>query len=239
MPEGLDGNPNPIRTTERDAVLTAVADRVCTHGSNRLMVGIDSRSGAGKSTFADELARLISQRDRLTIRSTTASFHRPRRERLKRGATSAEGYYFDSHQLDRILNELLIPFRQGADDVLIAAFDEQSDTALETKINVDSSAVLVFDGPFLHRPEFVGMWDVSVFLEADQRRDREWLQFLLDDLPAAPTEQAAELDRRLEVARWPRYRQGWVSYVREVAPINRATFAIDNNDLARPRLLDS
>ena len=154
MPAGLDGNPNPIRTTERDAVLTAVADRVCTHGSDRVMVGIDGRSGAGKSTFADELARLISQRDRHTIRSTTDSFHRPRGERLKRGATSAEGYYFDSHQLDRIVNELLIPFRQGADEVLIAAFDEPSDTALESTISVDSSAVLVFDGLFLHRPEF-------------------------------------------------------------------------------------
>lgn len=173
------------------------------------------------------------------IRSTTDSFHRPRGERLKRGATSAEGYYFDSHQLGRIVNELLIPFRQGAGEVLIAAFDEPSDTDLETKIIVDTSAVLVFDGLFLHRPEFVDLWDVSVFLEADERRDGEWLQFLLDDLPTAATEQAAELDRRLEVARWPRYRQGWVSYVREVAPISRATLAIDNNDLARPRLLDA
>ena len=84
------------------------------------------------------------------------------------------------------MNELLIPFRQGADAVLIAAFDEPSDTALETMIGVASSAVLVFDGLFLHRPEFAHLWDVSVFLDADERRDAEWLQFLLDDLPVAP-----------------------------------------------------
>ena len=158
---------------------------------------------------------------------------------MKRGANSAEGYYLDSHQLGRIVNELLIPFRQGADAVLTAAFDEPSDTELETMIGVASSAVLVFDGLFLHRPEFAHLWDVSVVLDADKRRDAEWLQFLLDDLPVAASERAAELDRRLDMARWPRYRNGWMSYVREVAPIGRATLVVDNNDLARPRLLDA
>ena len=56
MPAGLDGNPNPIQTAQRDAVLCAVADRVCTANGSRVLVGIDGRSGAGKSTFADELA---------------------------------------------------------------------------------------------------------------------------------------------------------------------------------------
>jgi hypothetical protein len=43
--------------------------------------------------------------------------------------------------------------------------------------------VLVFDGLFLHRPEFVDLWEVSVYLDADERRDSEWLTFLLEDLP--------------------------------------------------------
>lgn len=237
MPAGLDGNANPMQTAERAAVLSAVADRVGTQASDRVLVAIDGRSGAGKSTFADELARELANRGRNTIRSTTDSFHRPRDERLKRGATSAEGYYFDSHQLDRIVNELLIPFRQGADEVLIAAFDEPTDTHRESIVSVAPSAVLVFDGLFLHRPEFVALWDVSVFLEADERREAEWLQFLLDELPVRSTERAAELDRRLDAARWPRYRQGWVAYAHDVAPMSRATVVIDNNDLARPRLL--
>lgn len=237
MPAGLDGNPTPIQTSERKAVLSAVADRVCTLNQDRVLVGVDGCSGAGKSTFADELANALRQRGLIAIRSTTDSFHRPRNSRLRRGATSAEGYYLDSHQLDRIVKDLLIPFRDGADKVLVAAFDEPTDTPLQSMVDVASNAVLVFDGLFLHRPEFASLWDVSVYLDADERRDAEWLHFLLDQLPTNSTERAAELDRRLDVARWPRYRHGWSSYVDDHAPARRATVVIDNNDLAHPRLL--
>ena len=69
MPAGLDGNPNPIQTAQRDAVLCAVADRVCTANGSRVLVGIDGRSGAGKSTFADELGSALRLRGRIVIRS--------------------------------------------------------------------------------------------------------------------------------------------------------------------------
>jgi uridine kinase len=237
MPAGLDGNPDPIQTTERDAVLRAVADRVCTSAQGRVVIGIDGQSGAGKSTFADEIAGVLSERGRIVIRSTTDSFHRPRAARLKRGPTSADGYFLDSHQIDRIVNELLVPFREGAGEVRIAAFDEPTDTPLEIVTEVASNAVLVFDGLFVHRDEFAKLWDVSVFLDADERRDAEWLEFLLDDLPTDSSQRAAELDRRLDTARWPRYRHGWSAYIDNHAPRRRATIVIDNNDLARPRLL--
>ena len=237
MPAGLDGNSDPIQTTERDAVLRAVADRVCSHDQDRVVVGIDGRSGAGKSTFADELAGELRERGRIVIRSTTDSFHRPRDERLKRGLNSAEGYLLDSHQVDRIVNELLVPFRLGAGEVLVAAFDEPTDTPLESVTKVASHAVLVFDGLFLHRDELAKLWDVSVYLDADERRNAEWLQFLLDELPTNSTARAAELDRRLDLARWPRYRHGWSTYIDGLAPHRRATIVVDNNDLACPRIL--
>jgi uridine kinase len=238
MPAGLDGNPRPIRTTERDAVLDAVADRVCSVDRRRVLVGIDGRSGSGKSTFADELAARLGARGVVAVRSTTDSFHRPRAQRLARGVNSAHGYYVDSHQLDRIVDELLMPFRQGAAQVLVAAFDEPTDTPREQVADVAPDAVLVFDGLFLHRPEFAASWDVSVLLEADGRRDAEWLRYLLTGLPDDASARAAELDRRLDAARWPRYRRGWDRYVAEVAPRRRATVVVDNNDLSRPRVLD-
>ena len=219
-------------------MLGAVADRVCTQSQARVLVGIDGRSGAGKSTFSDELASVLRERGLVVIRSTTDSFHRPRAARLKRGAASADGYFLDSHQLDRIVGELLIPFRRGADEVLVSAFDESTDAPLESVIDVAQQAILVFDGLFLHRPEFAHLWDVSVYLVADERLDADWLDFLLGDLPDTSTERAAELDRRLDVARWPRYRQGWSAYADDAAPIRRATVVVDNNDLARPRMPD-
>jgi uridine kinase len=173
------------------------------------------------------------------VRSTTDSFHRPRAERLARGTTSADGYYLDSHDLHRIATDLLTPFREGADHVLVAAFDEPTDTPRKETADVATDAVLVFDGLFLHRPEFATVWDVSIYLDANERRDTEWLQYLLEDLPDDVSQRAAELDRRLNTARWPRYRHGWDRYVLDVAPRSRATVVVDNNDLAQPRILEA
>lgn len=208
-------------------------------GGSRSSAGRRRRSsGSGKSTFADELAAKLVERGVVAIRSTTDSFHQSRENRLARGARSADGYYLDSHDLDRIVNELLIPFRRSAAEVLIAAFDEPTDKPLERVVGVAPDAVLVFDGLFLHRPEFAALWDVSVYLEADERLDAEWLTSVLDDPPEDSTHRAVELDRRLEAAHWPRYRRGWDLYVGDVAPRSRATVVVDNNDLSRPSLLE-
>ncbi|MBI2704365.1 MAG: hypothetical protein HYX32_03610 [Actinobacteria bacterium] len=97
---------------------------------------------------------------------------------------------------ERIVSQLLSPFKYGDPRVLVAAFDEPSHAAIEVTADVKPNAVLVFDGLFLHRPDFCLMGDVSVFLEADARCDRDWLDSVLSDLPADPVAGAAELDMR-------------------------------------------
>lgn len=237
MPAGLDGNPNPVVTAQRDSVLDAVVDLVLARQSRRTLVGVLGRSDAGKSTFADELAARIRHRSAAVIRSTTDSFHRPRIERLHRGRGTADGYYLDSHQLDVIVRDLLEPFSRGAEVVRTAGFDEPTDTPVETVVAVPPDAVLVFDGLFLQRPEFQSHWDITVFLAADQRREQEWLDYLLSDLPDDPVDRAAALDTRLERARWPRYRTGWRIYVDADRPAENATIVIDNNNIHTPRIV--
>ena len=237
MPSGLDGNPNPIATSAREGVLAAVLAKAGALRGERILIGIDGRAGTGKSTFADELAVRLSATGACVVRSTTDSFHRPRAERMQLGPTSAEGYYLDSHQLDVMVSELFEPFAAGASQVLVSAFDEPTDSpAFETAV-LERAATLVFDGLFLQRPELHTFWDVVVFLDADRRLDDEWNEYLLSGLPQEPSTRAAALDERLVRARWPRYRAGWTGYVERSEPRNRATFVIDNNDLAAPRLI--
>jgi uridine kinase len=236
MPAGLDGNPDPVVTSERESLLEAVTDVVCRTRHGRSLVAVDGRSGAGKSTFADEVAERLGRRDVRVVRSTTDSFHRPRAERLARGATSPEGFYLDSYQL---VGDLLGPFARGRRRVRVAAFDEPTDSPVDESVVAGPDAVLVFDGLFLHRPELNSYWTLTIFLEADQRCDRAWLDYLLGDLPADAEQQAAEMDARLRRARWPRYRQGWAAYIDDVGPAARANLIIDNNDLDKPRLLAS
>lgn len=145
---------------------------------------------------------------------------------------SVEGYYRESHQLETLITELLDPFSSGRSHVLVAAFDEPSDTPTRDHVEVPESAVLVFDGLFLQRPELLPLWTTVVYLEADQRLDQQWLDFLLADLPALPTEAANCIDERLTHARWPRYRDGWRMYFESERPHERASIVIDNNDFA-------
>ena len=235
MPAGLDGNPQPVTSPARTRMLETVADRVIACGRDRLLVGIDGRSGVGKSTFADELAGVIESRGVATVRSTTDLFHRPLAERMRLGPTSATSYYEDSHQLSVIVDELLTPFRDGASTVLVGAFDEPSDLPQPRAANVPAHAVLVFDGLFVNRPEFRSFWNVSVLLRADRRCDASWLDYLESDLPTDVTARADELDRRLARARWPRYRRGWRSYADSIqtTPID---FEINNEDFTRPSI---
>jgi len=238
MPAGLDGNPNPVVTEARTSVLQAVAGSILEIERKRLIVGVDGQSGSGKSTFGDELAAVVRGSGVDVVRSTTDSFHRPRQQRMRLGPTSTEGFYEDSHQLDVIVDELLRPFAEGAERVRVAAFDEPSDMPLSDVVPIAEAkqTVLIFDGLFLQRPELEAWWDHSVYLDADERRDRDWLDFLLSDLPEAPTARANAIDERLQRARWPRYRSGWRRYVEQRTPATKASMVIDNNDFAAPVL---
>jgi uridine kinase len=210
MPAGLDGHPDPVVSAERSAVLRRLAGMVRAEGRPpRVLVGIDGASGTGKSTLADELGGLLDATGVSVIRSSIDSFHRPRAERYRRGAASAEGYYRDSHDPEAVRRCLLDPFRSGSESVQTAAFDEPTDQpSIVWCDDLPRDAVLVFDGLFLLRPELADCWDVSVFLLAGQRREAAWQEYLRRDLPTDPEERAAETAARVARARRGRYTDG-------------------------------
>jgi len=49
MPAGLDGNPAPVRSPERDRVLGRIAGEIEALKEGRIAVGIDGRAGSGSS----------------------------------------------------------------------------------------------------------------------------------------------------------------------------------------------
>ncbi len=206
--------------TDRAALLAELADEVLAQNpSGRRMLAIDGVDGAGKTTFADALAPVLRDRGVHVVRASVDGFHRPRAERYARGRDSAEGYYRDSFDLEALRSRLFEPFRAGADEVAVAAFDHASDAPVEVReAGIPSDAVLVIDGVFLHRPELRGLWHSSVWLEVDDA---------VRDARLTARDGAGSLA--------PRYAEGQAIYAREANPRRAAAIIVDNNDAANPR----
>jgi uridine kinase len=167
-------------------------------------IGIDGVDGAGKTRLAEELAQELTARGRPVVRITLDQFEQPTAERYARGDLSPQGYYLDAFDLERFREHVLSV--GGLPDV-----------------------VVVVDGVFLQRPELAGLWDATVWVEAElevaaergAERNRVWFDSL------------DETHERYRVRYMPAQRR----YVEEQRPHERATFVLRNSDLAEPELV--
>jgi uridine kinase len=198
-----------------------------------LRVAIDGIDGAGKSTFADELATVLREDEVPVIRSTTDSFHHPRSIRLARGLLSAEGFYRDSHDLAQLQALLLDPLSTDPPRAYrVAAFDEPTDSPVNAPLETAAGgAVLLFDGLFLQRPELRPYWDLVVWVDGAQRVADERIRRIGAAIPPGPSGIVA-LARSCAVL--GRYLHGMQLYLDECSPLERATVIVRNDDLAEP-----
>jgi hypothetical protein len=77
---------------KRRALIAVIAARIAALSPGTfLRIAIDGVDGAGKTTFADELAFALLKSGRPIIRASTDDFHNPRAARYRRGKRSPEG----------------------------------------------------------------------------------------------------------------------------------------------------
>ena len=102
-------------------------------------------------------------------------------------------------------------------------FDHVTDSEVAApEQHATESAILVFDGIFLHRPELRAYWDFSVFLS---------VPFHIS------IARCAERDNGIPDPNAPenrRYVEGQKLYLESCSPQSRATLVIDNSDLSAP-----
>jgi uridine kinase len=216
----------------RSALLDLLATHLCALSSpHALRVAVDGIDAAGKTTFADELAYHIQQRDRPTIRASVDGFHHPRHIRYRRGSLSPEGYYQDAFDYAALIQALLVPLGPAGDrQYRTQTFDYRSDRPITSVLQqAAASAILILDGVFLLRPELRPYWDVTIML--DVPFETALARAIERDIALFGTE---ELVRE-------RYTQRYIPaqqiYRQQCRPLERADMVIDNTDPAYPLLL--
>ncbi|AIZ45367.1 uridine kinase [Deinococcus radiopugnans] len=191
-----------------------------------LRVAVDGVDGAGKTTFADELAASLRELGREVICVSADDFHHPRAVRYRLGRDSPAGFYRDSYDHAGLRRTLLDPLGPGgALRYRTAILDVNSDQPLfEPEQIARPGSLLVVDGLFLHRPELRGLWDDSIFLRVD----------FAVSVPrgAARGTGFGSPDPEAESNR--RYIGGNRLYFREAQPEKWAGVVVDHNDLKAP-----
>jgi uridine kinase len=202
-------------------VLDSLADEFLhNYGRGRTLLAVDGIDGAGKRPFADALAERLGRGGHAVFRASIDRFHKPRAERYVRGVDSAEGYYYDSFDYELFRRVLIEPFRMGGSAGFVTeAFDVERDSQIEMDWKTGpQDATLVVDGAFLNRPELRGIWNWSIWLEADAEAAAQRL-FDLDGAAGSS----------------PRYPGGQRLYLAEADPRSRASAIVDNTDPEHPR----
>lgn len=207
-----------------EAAVEAVARRVRDLPTTTPLVAVDGVDGAGKTTFADALARRLSATGTPVLRVSIDGFHRPRAERYRQGRTSPSGFFEDSYDLVGFRAAVVEPLRSGGDRrVRTAMFDHRTDRPVAVEpVTVADGTVVVVDGIFLHRDELADAWDLSVWLEVPFTTTFARMA-VRDGCPADPDDPANA-----------RYRDGQLLYLTRCDPRSRATLVLDDDDAPSP-----
>jgi uridine kinase len=205
----------------------AVADRVLAlPRTDRRRVGVDGVDGAGKTVFGDHLAAELRARGSEVVRASVDGFHHPPQVRYRRGRGSPEGYFLDSYDYATMRSLLLDPLSPGGSGRFVrAVYDVHAERRVEAVgESAEPTAILVLDGIFLHRPELVGYWDLSVFLDVpfEVSVPRGAARGYGNPDPGHPSNQ--------------RYVEGQRLYLRACDPAAHADVVVDHRDLTRPRI---
>ena len=217
-----------VESGTRDEMLGRLAGAIQTvKVAHPIRVAIDGPPASGKTTLADEVAGLLRGWGRNVIRATVDDFIFPRERRYRRGEFSAEGCYFDAHDIETLKRVLLDPLGPGGDRRFQhKSYDHTADVALSPPVTTaHADAVLIFDGVFLMRPELVDRWDLRILVSTEL--EKTVCRALIRDGPGSS---AADVERRWR----ERYIPSQRLYFGLTRPATHADFVLHNDEPERP-----
>jgi uridine kinase len=220
-------------TELRASLLAALASVIASlRLGSPTLVAVEGRSAAGKTHFADELARAVTARGRPTLRSSIDDFHRPgHKQRSIARAYTPESYYAEGYDYAQLRSQLIEPLRSGDRRCRLAHWDSARDLpAAAGWLEAPADAVAIVDGAFLFHRTLWDAWDYAIWLEID------W-----DTMLARASERdVAWVGSDEAVVR--KYRELWIPthrrYEALIGPRARCDVVVDNRAWDAPVLVE-
>jgi uridine kinase len=221
--------PTTSRETLSDA-RRALLNGIAQHANRRkatTMVAVTGADCSGKSTFAAQLAEYCSKERPCSVVHVD-DFHRPRNYRYA-GADEIENYLRRSIDFSMLEERILEPLKKhGSVSFGGMMLDIPSDTySKSVEIKVPQGALVIVEGVFLLRREFLKYWDTSLYLWVHPR------VMLQRGLKRDGDLLGKDVERRYR----EKYLPAQVRHVLEERPLFSADFVINNNILDAPYIM--
>lgn len=212
----------------RLAIIQQVAALIpSSNGSDCTLIAVDGRDGSGKTIFANELVTACKRASiRPVIQISIDNFHNQRALRYRLGKTSPAGFYHDSYDYQRFSRYVLGPLGAGGSrQYKSRSHDLETDEILDDEPfeSAPPDSIVIIDGLFLHRPELVDEWQMSIYLHVSPEICAERMMVRDGNCPQLVPED--------------RYFGGLLLYLESCKPQEKATVVIDNSQIASPVIL--
>jgi len=212
-------------------IISSLTDQICSIQKNKpIVIAFDGVDTSGKTTLSNKIYEELITKGKNCVKISIDKFHNSKTIRMMKGELSPEGFFYDSFNIEKIIECVLAPIKSGHGNIINGIYDyktEMNTDVLQTPVS--NNLIVLFDGIFLNRNELYLFWDLSVFLDVSFdtvlkraiERDKEYFGSV------------EEVERKY----LNRYIPGEKIYLSTCSPKERSDIVIDNNDYENKKIL--
>ncbi len=205
-----------------DLILKEIIEYIERNNTNKrsLIIGIDGSTGAGKSTFVENINKnLIAMNFKVQVLHIDDFIHK-RNIRYDDLKEQWYCFYYLQWRYDYLRNQVLEPIKNGQEiNKLIEIYDKERDEYNLEELIVNKGTVVLLEGVFLQKKEIASFLDYIIFL--DVPREERLKRVVGRDTYIGAKE---EIENKYRT----RYFPAEDKYLREYNPKDRAHFVYVN-----------
>ncbi|PKR76782.1 uridine kinase [Halalkalibacillus sediminis] len=130
------------------------------------IVAIDGLSGSGKTTLASLLQRELTEKHKYNVSIIHIDDHIEKRDkRYNTGREEWYEYYFLQWDISSIQKRLFIPLHRNCSELYLPFYNQPTDTTSNREIPTNNVDIIIIEGIFLQRNEWMSFYDFTVFLD--------------------------------------------------------------------------